>query len=396
MTPVNSTRWVRLHRSLLWVAGIAVIVGVAASGSVSPRARSRRRSTPAKRSRPASCSHGWRGGRRRQTHATADLRRGRSGGVVVGPRGHLHTSPDAVPGRGDGGRIGVGFGGRRRRRGAPDRRHLRGPGVLRLQSADVGSVTGTRPGAGVAVTEALAARGYEQPTTGAVPDPRIAIHALDIPAGAAVLEGDDGLRRRTRRRTAGGAARSVRQRARDLVSADGRAPARSATASISTSTCRRAGRAAHRRRARRWGHALADDAAPAFWVLADPEGNEACVCTWQGQGLGDASLRLPAVITRMSELFLRTLRDDPADAEVPSHKLLSAPATSVRSAPGCTPGCRWACGCCARSSRSSARRWMPSAGRRFCFPRCCRGHRTRPPPLDRVRRRHLPAQGPPR
>ena len=33
-------------------------------------------------------------------------------------------------------------------------------------------------------------------------------------------------------------------------------------------------------------------------------------------------LRLTAVITRMSELFLRTLRDDPADAEVPSHKLL--------------------------------------------------------------------------
>jgi prolyl-tRNA synthetase len=29
-----------------------------------------------------------------------------------------------------------------------------------------------------------------------------------------------------------------------------------------------------------------------------------------------------AVITRMSELFLRTLREDPADAEVPSHKLL--------------------------------------------------------------------------
>ena len=25
---------------------------------------------------------------------------------------------------------------------------------------------------------------------------------------------------------------------------------------------------------------------------------------------------------RMSNLFLRTLRDDPADAEVPSHKLL--------------------------------------------------------------------------
>ncbi|MGE0215460.1 VOC family protein [Mycolicibacterium sp.] len=24
-------------------------------------------------------------------------------------------------------------------------------------------------------------------------------------------------------------------------------------------------------------------AAPAFWVLADPEGNEACICTWQGR-----------------------------------------------------------------------------------------------------------------
>ena len=23
--------------------------------------------------------------------------------------------------------------------------------------------------------------------------------------------------------------------------------------------------------------------APAFWMLADPEGNEACVCTWQGR-----------------------------------------------------------------------------------------------------------------
>ena len=27
-------------------------------------------------------------------------------------------------------------------------------------------------------------------------------------------------------------------------------------------------------------------------------------------------------VTRMSHLFVRTLRDDPADAEVPSHRLL--------------------------------------------------------------------------
>jgi hypothetical protein len=32
------------------------------------------------------------------------------------------------------------------------------------------------------------------------------------------------------------------------------------------------------------GGALRSDAeAPAFWVLADPEGNEACVTTWQGR-----------------------------------------------------------------------------------------------------------------
>ncbi|MFN8075664.1 MAG: VOC family protein [Kineosporiaceae bacterium] len=31
------------------------------------------------------------------------------------------------------------------------------------------------------------------------------------------------------------------------------------------------------------GRLLSDAAAPAFWVLADVEGNEACVCTWQGR-----------------------------------------------------------------------------------------------------------------
>jgi 4a-hydroxytetrahydrobiopterin dehydratase len=31
------------------------------------------------------------------------------------------------------------------------------------------------------------------------------------------------------------------------------------------------------------GMLLSDARAPAFWVLADPEGNEACVCTWQGR-----------------------------------------------------------------------------------------------------------------
>ncbi len=29
------------------------------------------------------------------------------------------------------------------------------------------------------------------------------------------------------------------------------------------------------------GVLVSDAAAPSFWVLADPEGNEACICTWQ-------------------------------------------------------------------------------------------------------------------
>ena len=37
---------------------------------------------------------------------------------------------------------------------------------------------------------------------------------------------------------------------------------------------------------------------------------------------------------RMSQLFVRTLRDDPADAEVPSHKLLVRAGYVRRVAPG--------------------------------------------------------------
>ncbi len=31
------------------------------------------------------------------------------------------------------------------------------------------------------------------------------------------------------------------------------------------------------------GTLVSDSASPAFWILADPEGNEACICTWQGR-----------------------------------------------------------------------------------------------------------------
>jgi 4a-hydroxytetrahydrobiopterin dehydratase len=32
------------------------------------------------------------------------------------------------------------------------------------------------------------------------------------------------------------------------------------------------------------GRLVSDRAARAFWILADPEGNEACICTWQDRG----------------------------------------------------------------------------------------------------------------
>jgi 4a-hydroxytetrahydrobiopterin dehydratase len=31
------------------------------------------------------------------------------------------------------------------------------------------------------------------------------------------------------------------------------------------------------------GRLVTDEYAPSWWVLADPEGNEACICTWQGE-----------------------------------------------------------------------------------------------------------------
>lgn len=46
------------------------------------------------------------------------------------------------------------------------------------------------------------------------------------------------------------------------------------------------------------------------------------------------SARISAMITRLSQLFLRTLREDPADAEVPSHKLLVRAGYIRRAAPG--------------------------------------------------------------
>jgi len=31
------------------------------------------------------------------------------------------------------------------------------------------------------------------------------------------------------------------------------------------------------------GRLVSDEEAPAFWVLADADGNQACICTWQNR-----------------------------------------------------------------------------------------------------------------
>ncbi len=34
------------------------------------------------------------------------------------------------------------------------------------------------------------------------------------------------------------------------------------------------------------GRLVSDEEAPSFWILADADGNEACICTWQGRDPG--------------------------------------------------------------------------------------------------------------
>jgi 4a-hydroxytetrahydrobiopterin dehydratase len=41
------------------------------------------------------------------------------------------------------------------------------------------------------------------------------------------------------------------------------------------------------------GRVTYDAEAPAFWVLADPEGNEACICTWQARDVSLAAVAAP-------------------------------------------------------------------------------------------------------
>ena len=154
--------------------------------------------------------------------------------------------------------------------------------VLRLQSADVPGVTGRDVRLAHDVSGALAARGWRA-RPGAVPALEIAIDALDIPlvrpfwraiTGYADEPGSE-LNAALVDPTGRGPEIWFQQMdaprpQRNRIHIDVDVPHEAAGARIDAAIA--AG-----------GRLLSDDAAPAFWVLADPEGNEACICTWQGR-----------------------------------------------------------------------------------------------------------------
>jgi len=154
--------------------------------------------------------------------------------------------------------------------------------VLRLQSAAVLGVTGRDVRLAYDVSGALAARGW-QARPGAVQALEIAIDALDIPlvrpfwkaiTGYADEPGSE-LNAALVDPTGRGPEIWFQQMdaprpQRNRIHIDVDVPHEAAGARIDAAIA--AG-----------GRLLSDDAAPAFWVLADPEGNEACICTWQGR-----------------------------------------------------------------------------------------------------------------
>ena len=85
------------------------------------------------------------------------------------------------------------------------------------------------------------------------------------------------------------------------------------------------------------------------------------------------------MILRMSTLFVRTLREDPVDAEVPSHRLLVRAGYIRRAAPGIYSwlplGLR-----VLRKVEQIVREEMDAMAPRSCTsPRCCRASPTRRP-----------------
>lgn len=155
--------------------------------------------------------------------------------------------------------------------------------VLRLASAVDGGVTGVDLALARSVATALAERGV-QLMPGAVQALEIAIDALDIPAvrpfwkaitGYVDETGPSDLNEGLIDPVGRGPAIWFQQMdaprpQRNRIHLDVDVPHDVAAGRIDAALA--AG-----------GRLLSDSRAPAFWVLADAEGNEACICTWQGR-----------------------------------------------------------------------------------------------------------------
>ena len=154
--------------------------------------------------------------------------------------------------------------------------------VLQLQSAEVGWVTGRDIRLAHRVSRALEARGL-QPTPGTAQLLEIAIDALDI-----------GLVRPFWKAVTGYTDEPGSELQAALIDPSGRGPAiwfqqmdaprpQRNRIHLDVDVPHEAARARIDAAIAAGGTLLSDRAAPAFWVLADPEGNEACICTWQGR-----------------------------------------------------------------------------------------------------------------
>ncbi|ORA37813.1 VOC family protein [Mycobacterium aquaticum] len=156
--------------------------------------------------------------------------------------------------------------------------------VLRLQCTETGWVSDRDIELAAEVSRALAARGFEMTTGGAVQALEIAIDALDIAAVRPFWKAVTGYQDEVEQSdlNAGlvdpfgrGPAISFQQMdrprpQRNRIHLDIDVPHDMAQARVEAALA--AG-----------GTLLSDRRAPRFWVLADAEGNEACICTWQGR-----------------------------------------------------------------------------------------------------------------
>jgi 4a-hydroxytetrahydrobiopterin dehydratase len=169
--------------------------------------------------------------------------------------------------------------------------------VLHLRSQDTGTVTRRDLELASDISHALAGRGYEMTVSGgAVQALEIAIDALDIaavrPFWQAITDYVDYANVHPCPETADGLAASELHAG--LVDPFGRGPAiwfqqmdaprpQRNRIHLDIDLPHDAAQARIDAALAAGGTLLSDAGAPSFWVLSDPEGNEACICTWQGR-----------------------------------------------------------------------------------------------------------------